>query len=75
MTMRLLSVLLSVSLASLAVAAPAHQDCPHKVKESVPPPRGWAKATPAPPNLVIDLRIGLPQPNFAELERHLYEVR
>lgn len=72
--MRSLSFSLLLALASLAVAVP-YRDCPHRLKESVPPPRGWVKAAPAHPDLVIDLRIALPQPNFHELERHLYEVR
>ena len=29
----------------------------------------------APADHIIELRIALPQPSFAELERHLYEVR
>ncbi|KAI0682616.1 tripeptidyl peptidase A [Earliella scabrosa] len=68
-----LSSWIPLLLAAAAVALPA-KDCPHKVKESVPPPRGWTKSQPAPADHVIDLRIALPQPNFAELERHLYEV-
>ena len=47
----------------------------HKVKETVPHPQGWSKSRPAPADHVIELRIALPQSNFAELERHLYEVR
>ena len=72
--MRSLSVWLSVALASAVAAIPA-KDCAHKLKESVPPPRGWTKSAPAPADHVIELRIALPQSNFAELERHLYEVR
>ena len=72
--MRSLSACVVLSLAQAAVAIPA-KDCAHKVKESVPPPRGWSKTAPAPADHIIELRIALPQPNFAELERHLYEVR
>ncbi|KAF9498824.1 tripeptidyl peptidase A [Pleurotus eryngii] len=45
-----------------------------KLKESVATPRGWERHGPAPPDHIIKLRIGLPQPTFPELERHLYEV-
>ena len=72
--MRSLSACVVLSLVAAAVAIPA-TDCAHTVKESVPPPRGWSKTAPAPADHIIELRIALPQPNFAELERHLYEVR
>jgi tripeptidyl-peptidase-1 len=48
--------------------------CAHKVKETVIPPRGWFKHSTPPSNHTIVLRIGLPQPNFQVLEKHLYEV-
>ncbi|GBE79871.1 Tripeptidyl-peptidase sed3 [Sparassis crispa] len=70
--MRSLSAWLLLALCPFAYAAP--RGCTHKVKESVPPPRGWTKLELAPANHNIELRIGLPQSNFAELERHLYEV-
>ncbi|KAL0580736.1 hypothetical protein V5O48_001294 [Marasmius crinis-equi] len=47
---------------------------PPRVKERIFPPRGWVQHARAPPDHKIELRIGLPQPNFNELERHLYEV-
>lgn len=54
-------------------AAPA-KPCAHKVKETVIPPHRWIKhSTPAPDHTIV-LRIGLPQPNFHVLEKHLYEV-
>ncbi|OCH95935.1 tripeptidyl peptidase A [Obba rivulosa] len=71
--MRSLAVYL-VALAFGSAVRAAPKDCAHKVKESVVPPRGWTKAASAPANHTIELRIGLPQPNFAELEHHLYEV-
>ncbi|TFK79833.1 tripeptidyl peptidase A [Polyporus arcularius HHB13444] len=71
--MRSLSPWVVLAFAAVAVAVPA-KDCAHKVKESIPPPRGWTKASPAPADHIIELRIALPQPNFAELEKHLYEV-
>ena len=63
--------LVCISVVSAAPSTP----CTHKVKEDVPSPRGWIKGEPAPPDASIELRIALPQPNFSELERHLYEVR
>ena len=70
-----LSAWLAAALAITSVAAIPSGDYKHKVKESVPPPRGWTKSTAAPADRIITLRIALPQSNFAELERHLYEVR
>ena len=72
--MRSLSACVVLSLVAAAVAIPA-KDCAHKVKESVPPPRGWSKTAPAPADHIIELRIALPQPKFDVLEKHLYEVR
>jgi tripeptidyl-peptidase-1 len=45
-----------------------------KLKESVHHPRGWLKRDRAPPSHQLLLKIGLPQPLFHVLERHLYEV-
>jgi tripeptidyl-peptidase-1 len=44
------------------------------VKETVSPPRGWEIHSAAPSTHRIELKIGLPQPNFGVLEKHLYEV-
>ncbi|KAI0925655.1 hypothetical protein AcV5_008333 [Taiwanofungus camphoratus] len=71
--MRSLSIWLVLALSAFVNAAPG-KDCAHRLKESVPPPRGWTKQRPAPADHVIELRIGLPQPNFSVLEQHLYEV-
>ncbi|KAI0340738.1 tripeptidyl peptidase A [Trametopsis cervina] len=72
--MRLLvAYALLAALYTTASGAPS-KGCIHKVKETIIPPPHWTKQAPAPPNAIIDLRIALPQPNFAELERHLYEV-
>jgi len=46
----------------------------HEVKESILPPRGWTRRSVAPSNHNIELKIGLSQPNFPLLEKHLYEV-
>lgn len=56
---------------ALAAALPAAN---FKVKERVTAPRGWTDVGRAPADHLLSLRIGLPQPNFSELERHLYEV-
>ena len=46
-----------------------------KVKEAIAIPRGWTKRDVAPRDMRINLRIALPQSNFALLEQELYEVR
>jgi tripeptidyl-peptidase-1 len=63
--------LASVPLAALAAAARAHS---YALKEEVPVPRGWTRGARAPPTHRIDLRIGLPQGDFAALENHLWEI-
>ncbi|KJA29734.1 hypothetical protein HYPSUDRAFT_196076 [Hypholoma sublateritium FD-334 SS-4] len=63
----LLSPLLGIAQASSIPTA-------HKVKEDVSVPRGWVKYGEPPANHRVALKIALPQPNFSELERHLYEV-
>lgn len=50
------------------------KDCAYAVKESIEVPPGWVKHSQPAPNHKIVLKIALPQPNFSELERHLYEV-
>lgn len=42
--------------------------------EEIASPKGWTRLGDAPSERVLDLRIALAQGNFAELERHLYEV-
>ena len=44
------------------------------VKEAVASPQGWIKYSAAPPDHVLQLSIGLSQPNFSVLEQHLYEI-
>ncbi|KAF9480670.1 subtilisin-like protein [Pholiota conissans] len=56
------------------VGAVPTKDCAYAVKESIAEPHGWTKDSQPSPNHKIELKIALPQPNFAELERHLYEV-
>ncbi|KAH9947181.1 tripeptidyl peptidase A [Amylocystis lapponica] len=64
--------ILALGFAVHATAAPSGSGS--KLKESISHPRGWSKVAPAHPDHGIELRIGLPQPNFDELETHLYEV-
>ncbi|TFK25946.1 tripeptidyl peptidase A [Coprinopsis marcescibilis] len=45
-----------------------------RVKESTEPPRGWTRLAEAPSAHTISLRIALPQADFAELERRIYQV-
>lgn len=72
--MRLLhSLALPVLWSLLGAAAPAN--IAYKVKETVAPPRGWVATDDVSPGHTIELHIGLPQSNFAELEAHLYAVR
>jgi len=59
---------------AVVVASVKAFDTSHKIKESVVPPRAWVKQLPAPPDHNLQLRIGLPQPNFSILEEHLYRV-
>ncbi|KAF8914258.1 subtilisin-like protein [Gymnopilus junonius] len=58
---------------SYAGAIPT-RDCAYNVKESIDIPHGWVKHSAAPADHRIVLKIGLPQPNFHVLEKHLYEV-
>lgn len=46
----------------------------YSVKERHDVPHQWTRIGSAPDAHVLDLQIGLAQSNFAELERHLYEV-
>ncbi|KAI0261846.1 tripeptidyl peptidase A [Gloeopeniophorella convolvens] len=66
--MRTLSLL--VAFAAFASAAPSSL----KLRQTVPAPRNWLDLGPAPAAHVIPLRIALPQPRFAELERLLLEI-
>ncbi|KAF5363394.1 hypothetical protein D9756_000249 [Leucocoprinus leucothites] len=67
--------LLALAFASGALALPRPEvSYNYRLKESITVPRGWSKVAAAPAEHVIHLRIGLPQSNFAELERHLYEI-
>jgi tripeptidyl-peptidase I len=69
-----LGLLLALLAAPFDVLAIPSKRCVHKVKETVIPPQGWVKHSVPAPDHTIVLRIGLPQPNFHVLEKHLYEV-
>ncbi|KAK2466004.1 hypothetical protein APHAL10511_001645 [Amanita phalloides] len=70
--MRQFSLVALFAFTASAYAAP--HDTAHLVKERVNLPRGWRVYGPPAQDHIISLRIGLPQPDFASLERHLYEV-
>ncbi|GJE84528.1 tripeptidyl peptidase A [Phanerochaete sordida] len=61
-----------LALAGLTAAAPSVHTV--KVKETTRVPRGWTKRDKAPRDLLIDLRIAIPQSNFPALEQHLWEI-
>ncbi|KAL7626034.1 hypothetical protein AAE478_002803 [Parahypoxylon ruwenzoriense] len=61
-------------VAQVVLANPVRSRTPYRVKDAHHVPRGWKKLHRAPGEHVIDLQIGVKQGNFAELERHLYEV-
>ncbi|KAI0156633.1 tripeptidyl-peptidase 1 precursor [Hypoxylon sp. FL1284] len=60
--------------AQAATGSPVRSRTPYRVKDSHHVPRAWKRVRRAPAGHVIDLQIGVKQGNFAELERHLYEV-
>jgi tripeptidyl-peptidase-1 len=68
---RLLCTFLAALFSALAVPS---KPCVHQVKETVIPPHRWVRHSAPAPDHTIALRIGLPQPNFHVLEKHLYEV-
>ncbi|KIK67660.1 hypothetical protein GYMLUDRAFT_1013347 [Collybiopsis luxurians FD-317 M1] len=63
-----------VIFTSLVLALPSRRESTYRVKETVNPPRGWEIHSVPPPNHRLELKIGLPQPNFDTLVEHLYEV-
>ena len=70
------AVLSLVSFASLfsIISASTATEWNFAVKESIYPPPGWVKYSPASPDHVLRLRIALPQPQFHILEQHLMEI-
>lgn len=68
--------LLALGLAAeLVFSKPVRPRSPFIIKESHPVPTKWTEIGPAAADHAIELRIGLKQSQFAELERHLYEGR
>ncbi|RFU35037.1 hypothetical protein B7463_g1305, partial [Scytalidium lignicola] len=63
-----------VLAAQAIVATPIQARSPYDVKEVHPIPRKWTALDRAPAAHRLHMQIGLKQGNFAELERHLYEV-
>ncbi|KAJ3923716.1 subtilisin-like protein [Lentinula edodes] len=68
----LLSCLAILTFSVLAFPSP--RESHSQIKERVFPPRDWEIHSVAPSSHRIELKIGLPQPNFNILEKHLYEV-
>ena len=66
------AVLLAV-LDTAALGSPLHSRHSYAVKDSHNVPRQWSKLGPAPAGHWINLKIGLKQSRFDELEQHLYE--
>jgi hypothetical protein len=64
---------LTALLTLLTAASPLRVRTPYAVRESHLVPRKWSRVGPAPANHIFNLRIGLKQGNFNELERHLYK--
>lgn len=77
-SMYLLSAALAAVLSfQIAVATPLPQPRPrssYAIKESHFVPRGWSDAGTPEPGHILDLKIGLKNKNFADLERHLFEI-
>lgn len=69
------TVLSLVSFASLcSIVSASTSEWKFTVKESIHPPPGWVKHSPASPDHILRLRIALPQPQFHVLEQHLMEI-
>lgn len=64
-------------VALIALVVPVYAAPPSTsllLRESINLPRGWVRHSTPSPNHIISLHVGLPQHNFPDLERHLYEV-
>ncbi|KAI1077884.1 tripeptidyl-peptidase 1 precursor [Whalleya microplaca] len=68
------AVVSALLAAHAALATPVRSRTSYRVKDSHHVPRNWRRVSRAPADHVINLQIGVKQSNFAELERHLYEV-
>ena len=70
-----LAALLSVATATPVSVHQEHVRSGYTVKETHFVPRGWTASDKPPiPDQLLDLKIGLKNKKFAELEQHLYEV-
>lgn len=70
-----LAAFLSLDLASASVIARSGSNpLNYAVKETHFVPRGWSSVGNPHPDQVLDIKIGIKNKRFAELERHLYEV-
>lgn len=67
------SVLALAALYTPSLASIVNTKSPYAVKGSHPVPPRWERLDRAHPNTPIELRIGLKQGDFDELERQLYE--
>ncbi|VDB96608.1 unnamed protein product [Peniophora sp. CBMAI 1063] len=65
---------LTSSLVAVGALVASTAASPYQLKERVSEPRNWIKQNPAPANHIVNLKFGLLQAGFDELERHLYEV-
>ena len=72
--MRIAFSLVQAIIGFALVGAIPTKDCAYAVKEKINAPHGWVLHGQPVPHHTIELKIALPQPNFNELERHLYEV-
>ncbi|KAF8806296.1 subtilisin-like protein [Phlegmacium glaucopus] len=66
-------ILFILHTAALVLTAPSKERA-YQLKQEISPPSGWVKHSKPAPYHNIVLRFGLPQSNFLELEKHLYEV-
>lgn len=72
--MRITFSLFQVIIGCALVGAIPTKDYAYNVKEKINTPYGWVLHGQPAPHHTIELKVALPQPNFSELERHLYEV-
>lgn len=73
--MRSSGILLAVGLlATSALGKPVSHRSPYAIKDSHHVPKRWTEVRRPSADQTIELRIGLKQGSFSELERHLYEV-
>ena len=69
----LTSFTVAALFAGLVASSPLRIRSPYAVKETHLPPSKWRNIGPAPVDHVVNLKIGLKQSQFDELERHLRE--